>query len=139
MATKSESTLNPVNQIPASADKADTASAKPEVKTDTKSEPNSDSKPDPKPKKEIREPVAKMSVATLGAELAKFDESINALVTDSLQQKGPGQPFNAGIVRQIAREEAKKHRMITNRLAALLKRGHPELRPLVEKLLTLEV
>ncbi len=130
MATKPETTSSASTQKPdATPVKAE---AKPEVKAETKSEAKTESKP-------AREPVARMSAATLKAEMEKIDNTINELVTNSLEQMGPGKPFNSAMMRLIARHEAQKHRLLINRFAALLKKGHAEARPIVEKLLTIEI
>lgn len=87
----------------------------------------------------VPEPVARMSTATLKAEMEKIDNEINSLATNSLEKMGPGKPFNSATMRQIAHHETKKHRLLIHRLAALLRKGHPEARPIVEKLLSIEI
>lgn len=87
----------------------------------------------------VREPVARMTIATLKAEMEKIDNEINSLATNSLEKMGPGKPFNSATMRQIAHHETKKHRLLIHRLAALLRKGHPEARPIVEKLLSIEI
>jgi len=122
MATK------PETNAPANNSKPNTVADKAETKSETK--------PQVKP---VREPVARMTTATLKAEIDKIDDEINKLVTTSLEQMGPGKPFNSATMRLIARHETKKHRLLMNRLAALIKKGNPEVRPIVEKLLSIEI
>ena len=111
--------------------------------TSTKPDANhnkSDAKPKAKAEsKPLREPVARMTIATLKAEMEKIDNEINSLATNSLEKMGPGKPFNSATMRQIAHHETKKHRLLIHRLAALLRKDHPEARPIVEKLLSIEI
>lgn len=86
-----------------------------------------------------REPISKMSAASLKAQLQQIDDEINKLASSSLQQIGTDKPFNSSSLRLIASHEAKKHRLLLNRLAALLKKGHPEANSIVEKLITIEI
>lgn len=86
-----------------------------------------------------REPVSKMSAATLREQIQQIDDEINKLASSSLQQLGSDKPFNSSSLRLIASHEAKKHRLILNRLAALLKKGHPEANTMLEKLLEIEI
>lgn len=130
MATKPETTTS------ANVSKPDNTPAKVEVKPEIKTEAKPEVKAETKP---AREPVARMSAATLKAEMEKIDNTINELVTNSLEQMGPGKPFNSSMMRLIARHEAQKHRLLLNRLAALLKKGHADVRPIVEKLLSIEI
>lgn len=87
----------------------------------------------------VREPVARMSTAALKAEMEKIDNEINSLAKNSLEKMVPGKPFSSTTMRQIARQEVKKHRLLINRLAALLRKDHPEARPIVDKLLSIEI
>lgn len=82
----------------------------------------------------VREPVARMSTATLKAEMKKIDNEIN-----SLEKMGPGKPFDTATMRQISHHETKKHRLLVHRLAALLRKDHPEARPIVDQLLSIEI
>lgn len=86
-----------------------------------------------------REPVARMSTAALKAEIEKIDNEINLLAKNSLEKMEPGKPFSSTTMRQIARQEVKKHRLLIHRLAALLRKDHPEARPIVDKLLSIEI
>lgn len=116
------------------------ATNKPETPTPTTKPDANSNKPNAGAgNKPTKEPVSRMSTEALKAELGKIDNEINSLVTSSLEQMGPGKPFNSATMRQIARHELKKHRLLMNRLAALLKKGHPDVQPIVEKLLTIEI
>lgn len=116
--------------------------SKPE--TTSTAAPAATTKPDATPKakvepKLVREPVARMSTATLKAEMERIDNEINSLAKNSLEKMGPGKPFSSATMRQIARHEVKKQRLLIHRLAALLRKDHPEARPIVEKLLSIEI
>lgn len=87
----------------------------------------------------VREPVARMSTATLKAEMEKIDNEINSLAKNSLEKMAPGKQLSSITMRQIARQELKKHRLLIHRLAALLRKNHPEARPIVDKLLSIEI
>jgi hypothetical protein len=104
----------------------------PLVKIEVKSEIKAESKPEVKTEsKPVREPVARMSTATLKAEMEKIDNKINELAA--------GKQFNSATMRLMAQCETEKHRLLMNRLAALLKKGHVEVQPIVEKLLSIEI
>jgi len=100
-------------------------------------------KPEPAPvqpaDKPVRQPIARMSVAELKATLDKFDADIKARVNTTLEQMAPGTPFNPAMVRDIAKVEAKKNRLLTTRFAAMLKKGHPEAKAIVERLIAIEL
>ncbi|UBQ44504.1 hypothetical protein [Comamonas thiooxydans] len=87
----------------------------------------------------VPEPVARMSTATLKAEMEKIDNEINSLAKNSLEKMGPGKPFSSATMHQIARHEVKKQRLLIHRLAALLRKDHPEARSIVDKLLSIEI
>lgn len=111
--------------------------------TTTKPDANS-IKIDAKPKAKadptlVREPVARMSTAALKTEMEKIDNEINSLAKNSLEKLEPGKPFSSATMRQIARHEVKKQRLLIHRLAALLRKDHPEARPIVDKLLAIEI
>ncbi len=83
--------------------------------------------------------VGKMNSSQLRDELGKLDEEIKALVNTTLEQLEPGKPFNPAIVRNISKIEARKHRLLSTRLVALLKKGHPDVKEIVDRLITIEV
>jgi hypothetical protein len=122
MATKPETITSTLTSKPDNTQAK--IEVKPEVKIEAKQEVKTESKP-------VREPVARMSTVTIKAEMEKIDNMINELAA--------GKQFNSATMRQMARYETQKHRLLMNRLAALLKKGHVEVQPIVEKLLSIEI
>ena len=116
-------------------------STKPETSTKSASAPTTKQEPaaTQATEKPVRQPIARMSVADLKSALDKFDADIKARVNTTLEQMAPGTPFNPAMVRDIAKVEAKKNRLLTTRFAAMLKKGHPEAKAIVERLIAIEL
>ena len=110
-------------------------SAKPETKSSAL-QTNATEAPETQKTKPARS-AAGESPEKFRAALQELESERTALAKSAIENMKPGKTFDPAVVRQINKIETRKNRLIVSRFASLLRKGSPEIQPLVHQLVEL--
>jgi hypothetical protein len=71
--------------------------------------------------------------------ISALDEEMKATLKNAVDQLVPGASFNPALVKEISKIETRKIRLITGRLDVLIRKGNPEVKDVVDRLLAIAI
>lgn len=90
-------------------------------------------------KKQANTIVPKVETNSLQNAISALDEEMKATLKNAVDQLVPGASFNPVLVKEISKIETRKIRLITGRLDALIRKGNPEVKDVVDRLLAIAI